>query len=1441
MINDRKSKSQQEIRMKDDDFKRDVLELLEDMSICSKSKRCVRNELVKQLITSEKENIKSIKRGKHNLKDTNCRDELHDVAHNNGYSKVRVESDKYPQFCINGTPVIVTDCELESIITQWVSNINIKSKDFLGRNLNKDVIINTVTQRIKTLIANKSILDTNLKYEIFTVLEDIPINCCCDMRSYINRQIDILFRKIGNNHIQCCNIYKNCEPRSFLLRKKATIVTEEEIKNLVRETLADFLERSNMDICLNLIHAIEDELVDLLIGSFDFIRYGDYASIKNEIMEILKDVGQISNGAAIHIANILLHNLKEISKEYHFYNTYTICHSHSKQNSPINEVDFSANVDRYTYQLCEQIDEWLNNLDIPLIKETGFRHVVINDLAGDIVDRHKYLEINPGSRGTDADELENLKFQIFKWINKLVGEDNTETLQHAPDLMQRINSIPVPVLTDAQGKMFRDRCRTCCKDKTAACKNKNSLNSSESKKRNQQGLNASSSFANRGHVNASTSNFKPSRRLKNWNQNSNITTPYEAEPRKRWSFHTSSTQLNPALNMSYPSYVPNTAENRYHGRTSLRQHFSPSQRPVERMRGQPVMDNELSKDCCPRPENLNHGQSRIPIPIPPCCTGQYLSPTSKLPTVKDLNDQFDEYVKQWVQDIPIIVTNPEEQKLADIARLGIYNGVWKAITKLKLDPATLNNPFLYQDLFDSEIEELLNLLPQTQELEQNKHRLKAQLIEKTVTANEQILATAIPSCFKQQLIDILNNHIPKTSRFNETIKEQEEFIVNDLVEDYILFIRYKDVDDTKSDFYKINFLRKVKELAEHLKSTHPEQLKDVDPKVLINNFISAVSRVPLPDNNIIIEEADAILLGKEISNWLSLIALKANISPLKKLRLTETILRKINEIGKHMNLSDCCTRIELQKILPKYLEELPLQDDANITFLIEELANRIKNQPKSESRKRVSFEAPMTYDEFSKYRPGCSSFNEPGGSSEYESSYMIIGGDIVRNPGPRNFIIPQHTNVSEQQWLSLLEESKAPSAMRHGNLKDASANQSTGKLLVGQGKPETRNYIVSQPLAGSEEQWLTLEESKVPAAMWHNDLEGTRGSQRPQSPDRLVARQSAYGQTIPTSADASGGAIYSVPSNAQMPRSLMQGSNIQTNFLPQNQISMHEPQVRQNLSNVQGSPVQYGPVYAPTTPHYSNVSQNYQNANLIQETPSVPQTFRNPKLQQMAGGGGMGILGSSQVAGPSTGGSRVAQTSYQPSVVPNKPPEPEFYLSTDAKGIQRIIEQSKLQRPQRTLNAQSMTDGSFVVSPAAAADGTQGGLYVVGTPMINIEPTAATPLVTQSPGYSTPRGDFAPIFSTPQQPIVQVQPDRPKKQPNRYRNVQRSDSRVRRRLNLDDSEYDTENENDDLRCICMEHHWQSRRRRRFYPPCEMFDPYRGYSPCLSMVHYPYFY
>ncbi|XP_063835684.1 uncharacterized protein LOC135084879 isoform X2 [Ostrinia nubilalis] len=109
----------------------------------------------------------------------------------------------------------------------------------------------------------------------------------------------------------------------------------------------------------------------------------------------------------------------------------------------------SKEEEQYMNQLVDIINSWMRDLPIDLDTEDGkgFKEVMIRDLAGDIIDRQKYLQLNPDAKTSPAEELEHLKYQVFRWLHKLPDLKNLmPSIAKTDDLMERIKSVPVPQL-----------------------------------------------------------------------------------------------------------------------------------------------------------------------------------------------------------------------------------------------------------------------------------------------------------------------------------------------------------------------------------------------------------------------------------------------------------------------------------------------------------------------------------------------------------------------------------------------------------------------------------------------------------------------------------------------------------------------------------------------------------------------------------------------------------------------------------------------------------------------------------------------------------------------------------------------------------------------------------------------------------------------------------
>ncbi|RVE43886.1 hypothetical protein evm_011448 [Chilo suppressalis] len=102
---------------------------------------------------------------------------------------------------------------------------------------------------------------------------------------------------------------------------------------------------------------------------------------------------------------------------------------------------------QYMSQLEHKINSWLHIMPnmFGIEDNKSIRELMIKDLVADIVDRQKYLQLNPELKTAEEEELEHLKYQIFRWLNKLPNiKDLMPYIDKTQELMKLIKEVPVP-------------------------------------------------------------------------------------------------------------------------------------------------------------------------------------------------------------------------------------------------------------------------------------------------------------------------------------------------------------------------------------------------------------------------------------------------------------------------------------------------------------------------------------------------------------------------------------------------------------------------------------------------------------------------------------------------------------------------------------------------------------------------------------------------------------------------------------------------------------------------------------------------------------------------------------------------------------------------------------------------------------------------------------
>lgn len=318
-----------------------------------------------------------------------------------------------------------------------------------------------------------SLRPKNIELKVFK--DALPSGCAYNSMDSVIQPIEKELRSIVTKEIS-----------SFLLQNKLINDVFDNIEKDVAEILMDSIDF----IRLGRENYVKKELLQFLKGTKYFS--GNHAeeltenlvgSLKQNLCVadtyVEKDTGASGLSTATYLLrnksrhNLLREkrdrNMHRIDSDHHDssrHYTRKNAFEHTRSNIPstsnnytnttvdsiqdITDQEIRKNFTNYTTKLIHQIENWLTRLEVqvPLAHNDSFRVVVVTDLAHDIADRQKYLQLNPSRRSKVADEAEYLKFQIFKWMNKLVGENNNQaTLAHTSHLMNKIRNIPVPLLT----------------------------------------------------------------------------------------------------------------------------------------------------------------------------------------------------------------------------------------------------------------------------------------------------------------------------------------------------------------------------------------------------------------------------------------------------------------------------------------------------------------------------------------------------------------------------------------------------------------------------------------------------------------------------------------------------------------------------------------------------------------------------------------------------------------------------------------------------------------------------------------------------------------------------------------------------------------------------------------------------------------------------------
>ncbi|XP_048002412.1 uncharacterized protein LOC125238955 [Leguminivora glycinivorella] len=380
------------------------------------------------------------------------------------------------------------------------------------------------------------------------------------------------------------------------------------------------------------------------------------------------------------------------------------------------------------------------------------------------------------------------------------------------------------------------------------------------------------------------------------------------------------------------------------------------------------------------------------------------------PQLDQIHEEFKEYLKSWCEQIPIPDNTCDEKEIAGKSRLGILNGVWKMITKLKAQPAVFQNKFYYEDVLGKEIDGLLDCLPQTHELQEKKYSLKSQLLDKISDMNEVIKEIETPDNYKEVLAnkakimkDKKGMFLRKTVRLDREPAEKifEEMLKYCTLDDFLTKIDYKEPNKIVEKAYKNKLLPKIQAYMDELKEAHGKEMDELMDVYKESDILEQLETVPLPTEDEIKKDSEEILLGLEIEQWMNeLPIIKSDDvnEQRQRVRLRDGLTKKIHDMGKRADISEYGEDTKVRHEISCFLDMVPLEkdQDLNINRMVDELTNRLKQRDGSGGRRKsVAFEDGTGYQQgYSSKLLNRSEYSfGPPGSGIYSPEGKLVQGD----------------------------------------------------------------------------------------------------------------------------------------------------------------------------------------------------------------------------------------------------------------------------------------------------------------------------------------------------------------------------------------------------------------------------------------------------------------
>lgn len=324
------------------------------------------------------------------------------------------------------------------------------------------------------------------------------------------------------------------------------------------------------------------------------------------------------------------------------------------------------------------------------------------------------------------------------------------------------------------------------------------------------------------------------------------------------------------------------------------------------------------------------------------------SPSAKSCKGKTPAEDIIEAIETWSNKLPIKLDNKETVKTM---KEGIARQLYQKIGELNVDPRIFNDELLYREMLDDEIETQLENVPQNSELQNNREKIKEGLINQIINTNQVIKEKSAGDNYRHKLETTIDASIPNPVQSVQAFDPGFEIYKNHLADMFIL----ENFDHANDDVKAAHEKRVRHEIDKYFESAQNKNAVPLTKDQIYNEIYSALFKVPMPQENSVIDEVEQVKTRCEIDAWYEKLPIQStdNLNELlERDQILSTLAKRIQEIEKY----GCYVDDNINKETRKWLEKLPLKPgQQGIDEHVKQLQSLLKST--AEARKYVPPEA----------------------------------------------------------------------------------------------------------------------------------------------------------------------------------------------------------------------------------------------------------------------------------------------------------------------------------------------------------------------------------------------------------------------------------------------------------------------------------------------------